>query len=296
MPKSAVGDVAVQEPETMWLRFQGVSASVELNGAADLLPAIEDVFMGWPWKRLKRQPRVPVAISFTKHGEKYLRHSKWVETPDLDDDATDAMCDFVSDIIDAYVEERPGMLGIHASAVRIGDGLIVIPSTHRSGKSLLCAHLVARGGVLFSDDVLLLPPRGFQGIATGIVPRLRLPVPDENNSPLPTFISQNGIYANERYGWLKLPSGQMAKLGDRAPVRAIVLLNRKKKKVDRMPRLDAISRPDALARLIRRGFALDAKADDVLSRFSRIASTADCYRLKYGSATKAADHLWQTFN
>jgi len=280
--------------ETISLRFRGISNPVVLEGADDLLPAIETVFPGWGWRRLSRRSPKPAVISVIREGDKYRRQSCWVEEPDLDDDPADAMCNFVSDIIDAYLEGHPGTLGIHASAIRLNTGLVVFPNTHRSGKSLLATHLVKQGGVLFSDDVLLLPKRGHQGMATGIAPRLRLPLPGEQGTTLCDFLARSGMCTNQRYGWVNLRPGQVAMLGDRAPIKAIVLLDRPDIP-GVQPQLELLSRSEALARLVRRGFSLDAKAGEVLARLSKVAGRAECYKLTYGSAERAATYLCEKF-
>ena len=279
--------------DTISLRFQGITEPVVLSGAEDLLPAIECVFPGWPWRRLSRRSPKPAIISVTKEGNKFRRNSRWVEEPDLDDDPADAMCDFVSDVLDAYIEEHPGTLGIHASAVRLGQGLIIFPSTHRSGKSLLTTHLVSQGAVLFSDDVLLLPRLGTQGMATGIAPRLRLPVPKESGSTLPAFLARSGMCANHRYGWVCLRPGEVASLGDRAAIKAIVILD--VNDASKEPKLESVPRSEGLARMVQRGFAMDAKAGHVLECLSKVVGQAECFKLTYGAAGKAAEYLCNRF-
>ena len=279
---------------TTSLRFREISSPVVLEDAEALVPAIKTVFPGWGWQRLSRRSPIPAGISFTRHGDKFQRHSQWVEKIDLDDDPADAMCNFVSDIIDTYIEEHPGILGIHASAIRFGATLIVIPSTHRSGKSLLTTHLINQGGVLFSDDVLLLSKRGHYGIATGIAPRLRLPVPVEKGSTLPDFLSQAGMCSNQRYGWVNLHPGQVAKLGSKAKIQTLLLLDRQENQ-NMQPKLAPVSNAEALARLIRRGFSLDSGAGEVLARLSAIVKQAKCYQLSYDSAQQAAIRLKDQF-
>jgi hypothetical protein len=280
--------------ETICLRFRGIPNPISLNDAEDLLPAIETVFPGWEWRRLIRQSSIPAVISFSREADKFRRQSRWVDKPDLDDDPADAMCNFVSDVIDAYIEEHPGTLGIHASAIRIGNGLIIFPNTHKAGKSLLATHLVNQGGVLFSDDVLLLPKRGCYAMATGIAPRLRLPVPEESDSTFQEFLAESGMCANQRYGWVNLRLGQVASLGDRAPIKAIVLLDRHDVS-DESPQLEHIPRPQALARLVRHGFSLEANASEVVTRLSRVVGKAECYRLHYCTPEKAAKYLCEIF-
>ena len=281
--------------ETISLRFRGISDPIILENAEDLLPAIETVFPGWEWRRLSRKSPRPAVISISREANKFKRSSRWVKKLDLDDDPADAMCNFVSDIIDAYIEEHPGTLGIHASAVRLGSkGLVVFPSAHKSGKSLLATHLVEQGGVLYSDDVVLLPKGRHYGMATGIAPRLRLPVPKEQCSAFSKFLTRVGMCANQRYGWVNLQLGQIAKLGDKAPIQSIVLLNRREY-FNKEPKLENFPRPKVLAQLVQHGFSLEANASEIVTRLSKVVRQAECYQLSYSSAEKAAKTLCDKF-
>lgn len=281
--------------EITHLRFKGIALPICLEDSPELLDAIQTTFTGWPWHQLKRHSPLPPVIRFTREGEKFHRHSRWVDKLDLDDDPADAMCNFVSDMLDCYLEEHPGMLGLHASAVKLGEGLIVFPSTHRAGKSLLTTHLISKGGVLFSDDVLLIPGRGCHGMATGVSPRLRLPVPPETDAEFKRFIKKQGMCKNERYGWIKLNPQHIAPLGEKAPITAIIMLNRQQDS-PKTPQLTEAARAQALHALVSQGFMLDASASEVLKRLSYVAKQSACYTLNYHSAEEAADYLLQNFN
>ncbi len=207
------------------------------------------------------------------------------------------MCDFVSDVIDAYLESRANILGLHAAAVRMADGLVVFPSSHRSGKSLLAMNLVRRGADLYSDDVLLLPAFTGQGMATGIAPRLRLPLPlplpTGANAGLAAYLERDGWCANQRYGWPRLAPPEIAALGTRAPVRAIVTLHRGQQ--EGAPNLTPMTSSEGLKNLVKQGFALNAPVGVVLSRLSALVTGAPCYRLTYADPSAAADLLCRTF-
>lgn len=276
------------------LRFKGISSPISLEDTPELLEAIQTTFPAWPWRKLSRRSPLPAVIRFTHDGTQFHRHSRWVDTPNPDDDPADAMCNFVSDIVDCYLDEHPGTLGLHASAVRLGKGLIVFPSTHRAGKSLLTTLLVSKGGILFSDDVLMIPKRGRHGMATGIAPRLRLPLPSQVGSAFEGFIEQQGLCANERYGWVRLGPQNIAPLGEKAPIAAIIMLNRQED-VAVAPELTEAPRALALHTLVRQGFELGDSASDVLKRLSTVAKHSACYTLNYHSAEQAADYLVKQF-
>ena len=53
-----------------------------------------------------------------------------------------------------FVLRRRGHVALHASAVRVGSGAMMLVGPHGAGKSTIAAALVARGCALITDDVL----------------------------------------------------------------------------------------------------------------------------------------------
>ena len=53
-----------------------------------------------------------------------------------------------------FVLRRRGHLSLHASAVQVGDGAMILVGRHGAGKSTIAAALAARGCALITDDVL----------------------------------------------------------------------------------------------------------------------------------------------
>ncbi len=54
---------------------------------------------------------------------------------------------------------QAGMYSLHASAVRVGAGVVAFPGNSGAGKSTLAAGLAQRGYDLIADDICLLDPR-----------------------------------------------------------------------------------------------------------------------------------------
>jgi len=54
---------------------------------------------------------------------------------------------------------QAGMYALHASAVRVGDGVVAFLGNTRAGKSTLAAGLAQRGFVVIADDICLLDTR-----------------------------------------------------------------------------------------------------------------------------------------
>jgi Mrp family chromosome partitioning ATPase len=54
---------------------------------------------------------------------------------------------------------QAGMYSLHASAVRVGDGVVAFLGDSGAGKSTLAASLAQRGYTVLADDICLLDPR-----------------------------------------------------------------------------------------------------------------------------------------
>lgn len=75
---------------------------------------------------------------------------------------------------------QAGMYSLHASSVKVGDGVVAFLGHSGAGKSTLAAYLDRRGYTVVSDDICLLDPRAVEGEADGqtmvvpVAPALKL--------------------------------------------------------------------------------------------------------------------------
>ncbi|MFP5482167.1 MAG: hypothetical protein ACLGGW_02685, partial [Gammaproteobacteria bacterium] len=93
-------------------------------------------------------------------------------------------------------------IALHAGAVAISNRLIAITGPRRAGKSTLIARLCAEPDLqIFCDDVLPISPLG-EGVALGVAPRLRLPLPAKASQHFKQFARQHLGPHDNRYGYL----------------------------------------------------------------------------------------------
>lgn len=276
------------------LKISGLQNVIALQGCDEILAIFAEVFRDWN-AEIVGSDHYPQKAVITLIGYQggYLRSSRWLEAPVFHADALDAVCDFSVDYFHAYVADNPGVLCLHAAAVRLGDGLMVFPAFYKSGKSLFSAHLAWLGVELFTDDALPLTPNDNMGVAMGVCPRLRVPLPENVDKGFRTFVSDNIAKVNQQYCYLKLGRKNLAKLGTTEKIGAITLLNR----VDNQPAfLEEIDSSDAMKELILRNFARQNKAIDIVDRIMIIAAKAKCYRLTYSDLREAGEILLAKFS
>ena len=236
-------------------QFRSLNALV---GVDSTLASHLDTIIGWPRRLVKGKP----TITAVADGDRYLVNSPMVKNgPLVRVSKTSAACEVVALIGNHAADEQKNIPWLHSGAVLIEDKLTVLLGTYRAGKSLLTAHFAAFGFKVFTDDVI--PIVKGQGMALGIQPRLRLPLPVVSDY-FRKFVERETSVSDRRYAYLKHPK---AYFGDKADIGRFVI-------IERGP--PGISRTDARKDLGLRNFA----KGNIKKEMERLAQIP-AYRLSY---------------
>lgn len=282
----------VDEGRDALVSFSTIARPVLLRGCADLVPTLRVVLRGWQIDRLAPSSVADPDIVIERTPEGYRRTSRWLSRASTYSDPLDAVCDFLVDLIKAFIAEDPGLLCLHCAAAQFGDGLVLFPSSYKAGKSLLSASLAASGVRLFTDDVLPVVGKSGRGMAPGILPRLRLPVPEDAATGLAAFVARWAGPRSERFLYLDVGAETLAPLGETAPIRGVVLLDRD---ADNPPEMVPAGMDDVLQSTVLRNFADNFSGIETLDRLHRIIGGATCYRMSYSAAGQAVAMLGEAF-
>ena len=268
--------------------FDSTSVIVDVPDRPDFLEALRGAAIGWPFAAVKGTNR-PVA-TVRAVGKKYqvlTDDNQLIETT-----AASAACSVIVDLVKGYSDEHPSRLCLHCGSVAFSDRLVIFPSEYRAGKSTLVARLAAGGHQVFGDDVLPLSDDDERGLALGLAPRLRLPIPKKVSRAFRHFIAKHAGPGDGYYQYLDLPGGGLAKRGSMLPLGAVVLLDRQSNGAASLGR---VSRSAALQALITRNFARTAPAGDLLDRLHRVIDRLPLFALRYSDLEDAAELLERTF-
>jgi Coenzyme PQQ synthesis protein D (PqqD) len=276
----------------MRVMFEGISRPIALIGCAHLRTCLAAVLPGWPFEEASSPHANPIIrISYCEN-EGYRLESPWLTEPFHDDTEVGTVCALILDLIAAYVAERPSLFCLHGAATEFAGRLVVFPSSYHAGKSSLVAGLAAAGIPVFTDDVLPVRRSGDRGVALGIAPRLRLPLPPGAGRQALRFVASHRGPSNRRYIYLDLPSGTLAPHGQQAPVGGFVLL-------DRQPagraELEPASRGQVLQRLIMQHFARSFAATEIVDRLRGLVQRVPCFSLRYARLDDAVAVLQERF-
>lgn len=276
----------------MMLACERLSRPIALIGCDDLAPRIGAVLRGWRFREAPYSDQPAPVITIRKAPKGYGIESPWRPSPAVYRDRVDAVCSYIVDLIKALVADDPALLCLHAGGVEIGGRLVVFPSRYRAGKTTLAEYLAAAGTRVYADDVLPIDERANEGVAPGVQPRLRLPLPEGVDGAFRAFVQRRSGPANRRYLYLDLGDDRLASLGEQAPIGAFVLLKRGPAGA---PSLTPVGKSEMLKRVILRNFATVVPAADILDRLYDVVGDAQCFALRYGDGAAAAALLKDAF-
>ncbi len=266
-----------------YLRFENLDAPVHMDGPDEMTALAAPIFAAWPY-RIGADPAGlpdPFARLSVRAPRKWELAAPKAEAPVALHNPVNAICDLIAEMSWERLRSSPDLLCLHAAAIAVAGRLVLFPNMRRAGKSLLTASLARQGFGVFTDDFvpLRIDDAGVvSGVANGIAPRLRLPLPANMSMDHHAWIMERIGPKNRQYGYLT--GIDLPVHGTALPVGAIVLLARDEAHVGPAT-LTPVSRTDALAALVMQNFARHVHAGAILEMIAGMAATAPVLRLTY---------------
>ncbi len=278
--------------------LKGISTPVKFDGCDELIDGLGTVLRGWEIQDVPTTQPARAQIRVTRTVRGYRRVSSRFNTPSrarkkIRRTTVAGLCGLHCELIDWHVDANEGMLCLHCAAAKFGDGLVLFPTTFRTGKSTLSTYMAAAGHRVFCDDVLPIDPDTDAGVAPGIVPRIRLPLPDNMGVKMRQYLASRSGPANHKYMYVNLNAQELAPLGEQAPIRGIVMLQRRARgKASLLP----VSKHLVLEEVIAQNIARKVGALELLDTLHRVVENAQCYTLRYSRGGPAVKALQAVFN
>jgi hypothetical protein len=268
------------------LSIRGVNTPLAFDPGLDgMVYRLREIMHGWPMDvEVGPPPRDTPRITLS--GQKIMIRWKDGEAPFREPSDTSAIASLIVGIVDRYVAANPKLGILHAAAVEIEGGLALFPAGNRVGKSTLAAAFSAAGFRVFADDLLPVDFATREGVSTGCLTRLRLPLPASSDAALARFVSASTISSDGHYGYVR-PSGTgLVRHGERRMIAAIVLLDRCAAHTP--ARIDSVASDEALLALLSRDTRLGFRsAGESLAAYERLVATTPCLRLTYAEPCDA---------
>ena len=280
--------------DRLLLQFDGLTGPIALVRCPELRDLLTTLSPGWTGRVCEKsdsdeQPLITVR----RDAEGYWLASRRNPKPDRHKAAVDATCALIAELFWPFLEAEPDLLCVHGAAVEFAERLVVFPNRYRAGKSLLSAALAAAGRRLFTDDVLPIVSGTERGLALGVRPRLRIPVPDDLDARTRQFIDERAGPSSERYLYLNTREAEQATRGAQLPIGAFVLLERD---ASVKPAMTPISFGAVMGQLVWQNFARCLHHAEILRRFRQLSESARCFRLSYARVEQAVTLLGEAFD
>jgi hypothetical protein len=299
IPAPCLFEIVPAHPAKQRIVFAATGWTIDFAGCEDVVAGLPHVFQGWDLKighpsDFPRQK--PRALIGRRGAGWHWREMGAPKARDWDSIPPTTPMRVITDVHDAaiywYLAENRNLLCLHGGAVKIGGGLVCFPARGYTGKSTLVANLAARGHKVFCDDVLGLAPPKERGVSLGLMPRLRVPLAPSLSPEVRNFIATHQGPADRQWIYLKPNAGQIAKLGESAPIQAFVILERRDAG---KPELIEAGTAEVLKELIAENIIRKLPMPVIFDRLHRLAATRRRYRLRYSDPGEAARFLGETF-
>ncbi len=272
------------------LRFADLDSGMCLEGP-DVLDLVQSVMHGWPYAPCDAATQNPFVNVAPSGPNEWIIRAPHAADPEQILDPVNAVCDLIVEISWEQLRSRSDLLCLHAAAVEFGGRLVVMPNARRAGKSTLAVALAQLGHRMFTDDFLPIfrdeDTGALSGLANGIAPRLRVPLPAGVSDKFRGYVDADNGPQNRQYKYLTdcpIPAH-----GTAAPIGAIVLLDRQE--TPQVSRLEPLADADAISSLILQNFARHLNGGAILKALAALAEQLPCYRLVYSDVEQAAAML-----
>jgi hypothetical protein len=260
-----------------------------VENAPDVLDALARAMPGWPMTVSPAAGQMPDMYVYRD------AEGLWQGSPDESSEfdlpsPASAACSLVGEFISQRLTNEPALLGLHCGSVEINGRLVLFPESSRAGKSTLSVAFAAAGYRVFGDDVLGLTPQG-EGVAMGVAPRLRLPLPDSFSAEFVEYAERHAGPEDDRYRFVIPAADRLAHFDESSPVGAIVLLERDPCVSE--PEVVRLSPGEGLLQLLCQNFARNTTEEALLERLLPLMQRVPCLLLRYSEPLAGARHLAQ---
>ncbi|MEX0921676.1 MAG: hypothetical protein WDZ84_02790 [Rhodovibrionaceae bacterium] len=274
--------------------FAGPQRPILLGGAAALL---DDLAVCLPdWRAMPADSgRADIAVEAVPRG--YRVHCALFAEGSVESNrplyAAGAISGALTSLYAAQTEE---LLLLHAAATATPAGLLIFLGDSMAGKSTLALQLACQGQRIFADDRLALRPQdggAIEGLSLGVAPKTRLPLPPGSGAAYAAFIETHCVARNPGMAHLYLPPAIKAPLGETAPARALIAIDRQDTPAPAV--LEELSASQILRDTLPKCLPSELTSETLLARTSALARALPGYRLRFSDSGAAASLIRSRF-
>ena len=286
----------MQKPKANYF-FADFPQPVSLKDCAEVLAGMQKVFRGWDIRQEERADAPGPILKIFKPDHRYLWLSDKIRAPDRwskrrPTTVVSLIADFHYRFYDWYAMQFPRHLCLHCAAVEISGGLVIFPNVQKVGKSTLTTRLAMAGKRVFCDDVLAYCPDRKLGLALGILPRVRLPLPDVLPQPYKDYIDAHNVLGSKHYAYIQPQDGAFAEYGQTLPIHAVIKLDRDE--AVEKPEFSPMTQAAAMSAILHQNFDVANSANETFDQVLEMLEPARLMHMRYSDLDDAAAAVIKT--
>lgn len=263
-------------------------------GCEEIAACLADILKGWPARideAAARPAQTFIEVRRRRDGY-FLRRTEdgWTS---IEDSPVGAACWATIEIIDGFVKAAGNLAPLHAGAVEFAGRLVLFPATNHAGKSTLVTRLGAAGLRVFADDILPVDLATGEAVATGCLPRPRVPLPGGVTRRFADFVARASLHRDDRYAYVDPGPDARAGHGERLDVGAVVLLRRQE---GVRAKLRPAAAEDVLWTLLSQDIRTSYRAREAVDFYLGMTRRIICHELDYSDLEEAAECLVRHFS
>lgn len=281
------GSATAVRDRAVWLFGPG-EAPVRVAGAELLLAHLPVFLGGWPMRWSGEAGAADIVVREEPGGAVFVESFGPGGGTFSFDNPLDAANALAGALVAGFIAARPDHVCLHAGSALVGGGLAVLIGESFAGKSSVALQLAAMGYRLYGDDRLALrlaadgPPAG---LCLGLMPKLRLPLPDDAGPLLAEFVESYAEIRTDAVTYLRPWDTEAATFGETAPLSALVVLERGG---EAPAALTPAPPADIVRALVTGMFAPRHSAEELVAAMTRLAGAVPGYRLRWTQSAAAA--------
>ncbi len=275
-------DDAPTRTRSLDLVFDGLSETIRVRVPEDAMDTIRLLFADWPWREeAGGVPHLRITPTDTGYA---------VDVPGLESqiaaNAVEAAHMLVGSLIAHLVRGRESLVSFHAASFQARAGLVVCLGASFAGKSSVGLHAAAQGARFFGDDRIIVELGATpHGIAQGLAPKLRLPVPEDAGAAFRRFLDAHRVREGQGLLWLGPDASVAASFGEARKLAGFAILDRRE---GEPTSLASASRAIVTEALLRHAFAPGVSVAGLVGRLAALAAAVPADVMQFASSREAA--------
>lgn len=290
-------DFAVHLPESPVIAFPGPRQPIRVAGAKPLLRKLAVCLPDWRAEPIEADEvdEAEITVERTKQG--YLIRCALFSDGAVRSNRTVYAAGAVAGALTSlYVAQVEDTLLLHAAATVSKEGLLIFLGDTLAGKSTLALQIASDGRRIFADDRLAIRRKGagrFECLSLGVAAKARLPLPPACGAAFADFVETHCAMDSKTVAHLTLPAEIMAPLGETAPARALIVLDRRTEPTTAS--MAPLSASEILRDTLPKCLPSELSSSRLLQQAAELARALPGYRLTFSDSGAASNLLRESF-